>query len=119
MDTVFIKGIHAKTTIGVYEHERNIRQALIIDLELGCDTSKAGDTDDFREALDYDAISRFTLNFVQDTRFYLIEAVAEKLCEGLFAEFSIEKINVSITKPGAVAIADAVGVHVVRHRPKR
>ena len=34
MDTVFIKGLDAITTIGVYEHERNIKQALKIDLEM-------------------------------------------------------------------------------------
>ena len=33
-DTVFIKGLKAASVIGVYDWERDIRQTLVIDLEL-------------------------------------------------------------------------------------
>ncbi len=114
MDTVFINGIRVSTTIGVYDHERNIIQDLIIDLELGCDTRQAGASDRFEDALDYDAISRRTLEFVQSTNYYLLEAVAEALANLLLAEFDIQEISIRITKPGAVAIADAVGIRITR-----
>ena len=116
MDTVFISGLRASTTIGVYDHERGIRQDLVIDLELGCDTRKAGDSDSFDDALDYDAISRRTLSFVEQSNFYLIEAVAEALSKCLFKEFPIRRLKIKITKPGAVDIADAVGVIMERER---
>ena len=65
MDTVFIKGLNAITTIGVYEHERNINQALKIDLEMDFDNRIAGGSDDVSDALDYDAISKETLSYVE------------------------------------------------------
>ena len=114
MDSVFVKGIRVGTTIGVYEHERDITQDLIIDLELFCDTRRAGQTDSFEDALDYDAISRRAFNFVKETRCNLIEAVAEQLAEILLSEFKIREISIQVTKPGAVAIADAVGVKITR-----
>ncbi len=116
MDKVFISGIRVGTTIGVYDHERDITQDLIIDLELGCDTTKAGASDDFKDALDYDAISRRTFDFVKSTNNFLIEAVAEQLAKTLMDEFKIEEVLIRITKPGAVAIADAVGVEITRRK---
>lgn len=114
MDTVFITGIRVGTTIGVYDHERDITQDLIIDLELGCDTTKAGASDNFEDALDYDAISRRTFDFVRSTNYFLLEAVAEALAAVLLREFSIQEVSIRVTKPGAVAIADAVGVQITR-----
>ena len=114
MDTVYITGIRANTTIGVYDHERDIKQPLVIDLEMQCDTSAAGRSDDFTDALDYDAISRRTLEFVESSRYFLIEAVAENLAATLKKEFGISRIRIKVSKPGAVDIADDVGVTIER-----
>ena len=116
MDIIFISGLTAATTIGVYDHERDITQNLIIDLALGCDARKAGVSDSFEDALDYDAISRRTQTFVEHTSYYLIESVAEQLSKILFDEFPIMQMKIKITKPGAVDIADAVGIIIERTR---
>ncbi len=116
MDIIFISGLTAATTIGVYDHERDITQDLIIDLELGCDARKAGASDSFEDALDYDAISHRTQAFVEQTSYYLIESVAEQLSQILFDEFPIIQLKIKITKPGAVDIADAVGIMIERKR---
>ena len=116
MDIIFIRGLTVATTIGVYNHERDIIQNLMIDLELGCDTRKAGTSDAFEDALDYDAISRRTLAFVEQTTYYLIESVAEQLSRILFDEFPIIQLKIKITKPGAIDIADAVGIMIERQR---
>lgn len=117
MDIVYISGIVAKTTIGVYKHERNISQTLKIDLELGCNTKAAGYSDDFNDALDYDAVSRRTLEFVEASDYFLIEAVAENLTRLIFQEFKTDYIKLRISKPDAVDIAEDVGVIVERYRP--
>jgi dihydroneopterin aldolase len=116
LDIVFISGLIASTTIGVYDHERNTRQDLIIDLELGYDARKAGVSDSFEDALDYAAISRRAQDFVEQTSYYLIEAVAEQLSQILFDEFPIMQLKIKITKPRAVDIADAVGIIIERNR---
>ena len=116
MDIVFISGLTVATTIGVYDHERDITQDLIIDLELGCDARKAGISDSFEDALDYDAISRRTQAFVEKTSYYLIESVAEQLSQILFDEFPIMQLKIKITKSGAVDIAGAIGIAIERKR---
>ncbi len=114
MDTVFIQGLKATTTIGVYQHERNIKQTLIIDLEMSFDNRPPGQSDNFSHALDYEAISQRTLSYTESNKHYLIEAVAENLSRILLEEFSIDKLVLTISKPGAVSTADNVGVRIVR-----
>ena len=45
MDTVFISGLKATSVIGCYDWERDIRQTLMIDLELKADFTRAAGTD--------------------------------------------------------------------------
>ena len=45
--------------------------------------------DNFEDALDYDAISRRTFDFVKGTRYFLLETVAEELARLLVEEFDI------------------------------
>jgi dihydroneopterin aldolase len=117
MDMIYIDGLVASTTIGVYEHERTIKQQLIIDLELSCNTRAAGVSDNVEDALDYDAISRQTIAFVESKNYYLIEAVAENLATFLFREFPVLKLRIKIDKPGAVDVAVNVGVVIERNQP--
>ena len=114
-DIVYIAGLTVETVIGVYEHERDIRQKLIVDLELHCDTRAAGASDDFRDALDCDAISSRGSDFIKASSYQLIEAVAENTAALLLREFSVQSLKIKVSKPGAVSIADDVGVIIERH----
>ena len=55
MDIVFIKALRADTVIGVYDWERDIRQTVVLDLELASDNRRAAATDAIVDAVDYDA----------------------------------------------------------------
>ena len=57
MDLVIITGLEVATTIGAYDWEQDIKQTLIIDLELSCDVSEVAKDDDLKDAIDYAKIS--------------------------------------------------------------
>ena len=114
MDTVFISGLKAPSVIGCYDWERDIRQTLVIDLELKADFTRAAETDALADALDYAAISKRVIAVCDESRFQLLEALAEHLATLLLAEFSIVGLRMTITKPGAVEAADGVGVVIQR-----
>ena len=114
MDIVYIKGVSASTTIGVYDHERDIKQDLKIDLEMAFNNQAAGASDDVTNALDYDAISNRTLDYVESNQHFLIESVAENLSQLLLDEFPIEQLTLTISKPAAVSAANDVGIKIVR-----
>ena len=114
MDTVFIKGLKAASVIGCYDWERDIRQTLVIDLELKADFTRAAQTDALEDALDYAAISQRIIAVCDESRFQLLEALAENLASLLLEEFDIAGLRMTITKPGAVSEADGVGVEIDR-----
>ena len=114
MDTVFIKGLKAASVIGCYDWERDIRQTLVIDLELKTDFTRAAETDALEDALDYAAISRRIISVCEASRFQLLEALSEHLANLLLAEFAISGLRLTINKPGAVSEAETVGVVIER-----
>ena len=114
MDTVFIRGLKAASVIGCYDWERDIRQTLVFDLEFKTDFARASTTDALEDALDYSAISQLVVAVCAESRFQLLEALAEHLASLLLAEFAIIGLRMTVTKPGAVTEADGVGVVIQR-----
>ena len=114
MDLVYIKGLKTDAVIGVYDWEREIRQTLVLDLELASDNRAAAATDGIAEAVDYDAISKRILAYVQASEFELIETLAERVAEIVLTEFNIPWLCLKLGKPGAVAEAEDVGVIIER-----
>ncbi|MCX2975588.1 dihydroneopterin aldolase [Halieaceae bacterium IMCC8485] len=114
MDTVYIEGLKIDAVIGVYDWERSILQTLVLDLELASDNRAAAATDGIADAVDYDAISKRILAYVQASEFELIETLAERVADIVLSEFNIPWLRLKLSKPGAVAEANDVGVIIER-----
>ncbi|AQA17049.1 dihydroneopterin aldolase [Halioglobus japonicus] len=114
MDIVYIEGLQADAVIGVYDWERDIRQPLVIDLELASDNRRAAANDAIADAVDYDAISQAVVAYLQASEFELIETLAERLATLVREEFGIGWVRLRLAKPGAVKAATSVGVIIER-----
>ncbi|MFT5208816.1 MAG: dihydroneopterin aldolase [Flavobacterium sp.] len=114
MDLVFISGLEVTTTIGAYDWEQDIRQTLIIDLELICDINKVARHDDLKDAIDYAEISTSIEKYLQKSHFQLIETVAERIAERVLSEFNIRELTLTVSKPQAIENARNVGVKITR-----
>ena len=53
MDIVYIRELEIDAIIGIYDWERETKQTVSIDLEMGCDNTKAAASEDIADALDY------------------------------------------------------------------
>ncbi|MCK6262306.1 bifunctional dihydroneopterin aldolase/7,8-dihydroneopterin epimerase [Vibrio sp. ZSDE26] len=114
MDKVFIEQLEVITTIGVYDWEQEIKQKLVLDIEMGHNNKPAGKSDDVSDALDYFEVSQAVLKHIENGRFLLVERVAEEVAELIMNTFSVPWIKIRLTKPGAVAQAKGVGVIIER-----
>ncbi len=114
MDSVFIEQLEVITTIGVYDWEQQIKQKLILDIEMAHDNHQAGASDDVNDALDYFAVSQAVIKHIESGRFLLVERVAEEVAQLIMTQFSVPQVSIKLTKPGAVAQAKGVGVKIVR-----
>ena len=116
MDRIFLTALSAEAIIGIYDWEREVRQRVEIDLEMWMDLTAAAATDSIDDALNYKAVAKRVLAFVQESRFRLVEALAGEIARILLAEFPVERVRVTVHKPGAVRHSRDVGVIVERNR---
>jgi dihydroneopterin aldolase len=114
MDIVFIRGLRIETTIGIYDWEKEIKQPVILDLEMSTDVAEAAASDRIEDAVDYKAVSKRLQQFVSESRFELVETLAERCAEILIQDMGIGWVRLSVNKVGAVSAAADVGVIIER-----
>ena len=116
MDIVYIRELEVETVIGVFDWERERKQTVSIDLDLGCDIRAAARSDDIADALDYKAISHRVVNFVAASEFMLVEALAEAIAGIVLAEFPVPWLRLRVGKPGAITGSKDTGVIIERRK---
>ena len=116
MDKVFIEALEIDCVIGIYDWERSIRQPVQLDLEMDFDNRRPAASDDIADTLDYKAVSKRLIQFVGDSSYGLVEALAENCARIVVEEFGVERVRLKLSKLGAVRGARAVGVIVERSR---
>ena len=114
MDTVYITDLRIDTVIGIYDWEREIRQTVVLDLDMAWDIRQAAATDDIQYTLNYKAVSDRLIEFVSASEFQLLETMAEQITDIIRNEFSVPWVKLRLGKPGAVAAAKDVGVVIER-----
>jgi dihydroneopterin aldolase len=100
--------------IGIYDWEREIRQTVSIDLDMATDIRPAAASEDINRALDYKAVAKRLIAFVEASEFLLIETLAEQLAVIVINEFQVPWLRLRLGKPGAVTGSRDVGVIIER-----
>ncbi len=114
MDIIFLHELRLETVIGIYDWERQIKQIVIVDLDMASDIHRAAATDRIEDTLNYKAVAKRLINFAEESQFQLVETLAERIAEILLSEFTIPWVRVRVNKQGAVRGARDVGVLIER-----
>lgn len=114
MDLVYIRELEVETVIGIYDWEREIRQVVSLDLEMGTDIRQAANTEAIDNTLNYKTVSDRLISFIEESEFLLVETMAEQIAEIVMSEFDVKWLRLRLGKPGAVPKAKDVGVVIER-----
>jgi dihydroneopterin aldolase len=114
MDRVFIEDLRIETIIGIYDWERTTRQIVALDIEMAFDNTLPAGTDRIDDTLNYKAVSKRLIAFVEASQFQLVETMAEQCAAIIRTEFGVRWLRLKLSKPGAVTGAKAVGVIIER-----
>jgi dihydroneopterin aldolase len=114
MDIIYLHDLKVDTTIGIFDWERRVKQTVSFDLEMAADIRKAADSDHIDDTLDYKAVAKRIIQFVEASDFQLVETLAEKVAEIILNEFNVPWVRLRINKKGAVRYAGDVGVIIER-----
>lgn len=114
MDIVYIRDLRIETIIGIFDWERQVKQEVSLDLEMGADISKAAATDDIQYALNYKEVSKRIISLIEASEFQLVETMAEAVIRVVMDEFSVPWLKLRLSKPGALRGARDVGLIIER-----
>jgi len=114
MDRIFVTDLRVDAIVGIWDWERAMTQTIRIDLEMAWDIGRAVETDDIDAALDYRAVSKRVVAYIEESRFRLIETMAENIAGLVQREFGVPWLSVTIRKPSAVRGSRDVGVRIER-----
>ena len=118
MDIIYLRELKIDTLIGVYEWEKRVPQTLQLDLEIALPNSRACQSDDIVDALDYARIIAHIREVLQNRHFNLLEALAEHIAQILLKDFQAPWVKVCVAKLQAIRGSKMVGICIERGQLK-
>jgi dihydroneopterin aldolase len=116
MDKIFIHALKTEAIIGIFDWERQVKQTVLIDIEMSTDIRKAALSDSIDDTMNYKRVAKRVLAFVEASQFHLVETLAEHIAMLILEEFGIAGVRIALSKPGAVRGSRDVGIIVDRDR---
>lgn len=98
MDKIIIKDAIFFCNIGISPKERSKKQKIFVDIELSLDTRKAAQKDDLKYTINYSDVFSLIKDIAEKKEYKLIEALANKIAEGILDKFDAKKIIVKVKK---------------------
>jgi FolB domain-containing protein len=116
MDRILIKDLLVRCVLGLSPEERREKQDVLISVALITDLEKPGRSDRFEDAVDYRAVKKDVLAAAESSNFHLVEALAEHVADICLSHQRVQRVQVTVEKPGALRFARSVAVQIERGR---
>lgn len=85
---------------GVFPEENRLGQRFVVDMTVETDLSKAGESDDLQQSINYGELYEVCKQIVEGKPNNLIETVAERIASDCLVKFpKIERLTVKVIKP--------------------
>lgn len=115
MDTILIEGLQIFCIVGMFPHEREYEQLLLVHIRIGI--PQVWHNDELEHSIDYSQVCRWLESYVQEEKFFTLEKAAQSIIMEMFTLWDIIlEIEISLKKTAAIAQADSVGVSMTRTR---
>lgn len=114
LENMMFYGFH-----GVHEYEREQGQRFYVDVEMTADLSKAGQTDDLNDTIDYTVVYDSVKDIMENHRFQLLEALGTHIAEDIVTMPLIDEVTIRIRKPAVPIHGQLEYVQVETTRKKQ
>lgn len=111
-----IKNLRLKTTIGVYDWEKNFNREIIINAEIEVKNSKSTTSDKLCDTIDYDQITKNIKEVATKNHFKLIEKLAGEIIKKIMQDKRITRCKVEIDKMKVVKDVESFSVTLEKVR---
>ncbi|MBV9468113.1 MAG: dihydroneopterin aldolase, partial [Abitibacteriaceae bacterium] len=118
MDRILLNGLAFFGYHGCHPSERELGQKFIVDIELECDLTAAGESDDLQDTIDYMSIYNAAREVIEGEPAQLLESLAQRIADFALRDERVESAWVRIRKPHIAlpGMVDYLGVEITRGR---
>jgi dihydroneopterin aldolase/D-erythro-7,8-dihydroneopterin triphosphate epimerase len=117
LDRIHIRDLQLRCIIGIYPEERRNTQDVVVNVTMEADLRRPGQTDNIDDTVDYKTVKKRIMAFVESSQFLLIERLAQGIADLCLEAGGVERVRVTVDKPGALRFARSVAVDITRSRP--
>jgi len=106
---------------GLQQEEIENGQRFEVDVEFHFDAAPAGRSDRINDTIDVREVYALVRHVVMERRFFLIEAVAERIAAEILERFPAEGVRVRVRKPFAPlgGLANGSEIEITRNRREK
>ena len=96
---ILINNLIIQASVGVYEHEKQNKQKLIVNVELLLSNDSEPKQDNLKSTQDYSQFRKCLIDIIQSQHFQLLEVLVEKIHSTLMVNSYVIGAKVNISKP--------------------
>jgi len=118
MDRILLNGLSFYGRHGCHPAERELGQKFLVDIELECDLTAAGQSDALSDTIDYVSIYEGAQEVMEGEPALLLESLAQRIADFALRDERVQSAWVRIRKPH-IALPlplDSLGVEITRER---
>jgi D-erythro-7,8-dihydroneopterin triphosphate epimerase len=119
LDKLHIRDLVVRCRLGVTARERRKPQEVAVSVTLHADLRPACRSDRLADSVDYAVLKRAILAEAERRQFHLIERLAQRVAEICLGDPRVERVDVTVQKPGALRFARCSEVEITRERSRR
>ncbi len=116
LDRIYIRDLAVTCIVGANPRERVEPQTVLINLTLDCDMRVPCGSDDLSDTIDYKIVKDQILEELRDTRYILIERMADHVAALCLRDARVAAVSVCVDKPGALTASRSVAVEISREQ---
>jgi len=113
---VFVRDLELDALVGVYAHEKEAHQPIIVNIDLTVDEGLEPSEDNLTNVVCYETIVKKVKSILEDGHIGLVETLAERIAERSLEDKRVAAVRIRVEKLNAIAEARSVGVEIERHR---
>ncbi len=120
MDLIRLNNMIFYAHHGYYQAERELGQKFEVDVVMECDFSRAIETDNLKDAINYKEVYELVQQIFSRYKFTLLEALAAEISKEILQSFPVHSIRIRVRKPQVSmnGFLDNVEVEIYRERRK-
>jgi dihydroneopterin aldolase len=118
MDVIKLSNIVFYAHHGYYEAERELGQRFELDIEVECDLTEAGKTDDLKATIDYRHLYSIAKDTFENNKFKLLETVATRIANQILNSHPVHSVLIRVRKPQVPikGFLDHIEIEIKRNR---